>query len=60
MLMSKEGVDKKVSDKMAQNALRQIVSGALTSSKVLDIFAVAGLDKPDISILSEDFLQEIK
>ena len=40
--------------------MRQIVSGALVSSKVLDIFAVAGLEKPDISILSEDFLQEIK
>ena len=38
------------------SAIRQIVSGAVTSDGVLDIFAAANLDRPDISILSDDFL----
>ena len=37
-------------------AVRQIVSRAVASEGVIDIFAAAGLDKPDISILSEEFL----
>ena len=42
------------------HAVRQIVSEALAPDGVVDIFAAAGLDKPDISILSEDFLAEVK
>ena len=41
-------------------AIRQIVSRAVASEGVLDIFAAAGLEKPDISILSEDFLAEVR
>ena len=41
-------------------AIRQIVSRAVASEGVLDIFAAAGLDKPDISVLSEDFLAEVQ
>ena len=41
-------------------AVRQIISRAVASEGVLDIFAAAGLDKPDISILSEQFLAEVK
>ena len=42
------------------SAIRQIVSGAVTSEGVLDIFAAANLDKPDISVLSDDFLTEMR
>ncbi len=41
-------------------ALRQILSRAVASDEVLDIFAAAGLKKPDISILSEEFLAEVR
>ncbi|MCX5852562.1 MAG: type I restriction endonuclease subunit R [Deltaproteobacteria bacterium] len=41
-------------------AVRQIVSRAVSSEGVIDIFAAAGLKKPDISILSEEFLAEVK
>lgn len=41
-------------------AVRQIVSRAVASEGVVDIFAAAGLAKPDISILSEQFLAEVK
>ena len=44
----------------AEYAIRQIVSNAIVSEDVVDIFAAAGLKKPDISILSDDFLAEIQ
>jgi type I restriction enzyme R subunit len=42
------------------SAIKQIVSKAISTDKVIDIFAVAGIKKPDISILSDEFLEEIK
>jgi type I restriction enzyme R subunit len=41
-------------------AVRQIVSRAVASEGVVDIFAAAGLRKPDISILSDGFLAEVR
>ena len=40
-------------------ALRQLMSDALVSGGVTDVFKLAGLDKPDISILSDEFLAEV-
>ena len=42
------------------HAVRQIVSRAVAPEGVVDIFAAAGLDKPDVSILSEEFLAEVR
>ena len=44
---------------LVDHAIRQIVSKALISDEIVDIFAAAGLKKPDISILSDEFLAEI-
>ncbi len=41
-------------------AIRQIVSRAVAPGGVVDIFAAAGLKKPDISILSDEFLAEVR
>ena len=41
-------------------AVRQIISRAVASEGVLDVFAAAGLDKPDISVLSDEFLAEVQ
>ena len=41
-------------------AVRQIVAGAISPDGVIDVFEAAGLKKPDISILSEEFLSEVK
>jgi type I restriction enzyme, R subunit len=41
-------------------AIRQIISKAVVSDEVVDIFAAAGLKKPDISILSDEFLAEVR
>lgn len=43
-----------------ESAIKQIVDQALASDKVIDIFDAAGIKKPDISILSDEFLQEVK
>jgi len=42
------------------HAVRQIISRAVTSEGIIDIFAAAGLEKPDISILSDEFLAEVQ
>ena len=42
------------------HAVRQIISRAVASEGVIDIFAAAGLEKPDLSILSEEFLAEMR
>ena len=42
------------------HAVRQIISRAVASEGVLDIFAAAGLDKPNISVLSDEFLAEVR
>ncbi|HAY26690.1 MAG TPA: DEAD/DEAH box helicase, partial [Candidatus Accumulibacter sp.] len=43
-----------------EHAVRQIISRAVAPEGVIDIFAAAGLTKPDISILSEEFLAEVR
>jgi len=47
-------------DEELETAIRQVIDQALVSDQVIDIFDAAGLKKPDISILSEEFLLEIK
>lgn len=42
------------------HAVRQIISRAVAPEGVIDIFAAAGLAKPDISILSDEFLAEVR
>ncbi len=48
------------SDEELDHAVRQIVSRAVASDGVVDIFAAAGLKKPDVSVLSEEFLREVR
>jgi len=43
-----------------EHAIRQIVSRAVSTNGVVDIFSAAGLKKPDISILDEEFLAEVR
>jgi len=47
-------------DEELDHAIRQIISKAVISGEVVDIFAAAGLKKPDISILSDEFLAEVR
>jgi len=47
-------------DEELDHAIRQIISRAMVSDEVVDIFAAAGLKKPDISILSDEFLADVR
>jgi type I restriction enzyme R subunit len=47
-------------DEELDHAVRQIISRAVAPEGVVDIFAAAGLQKPDISILSDEFLAEVR
>ena len=46
-------------DEELEHAIRQIVSGAIAGDEVIDVFTAAGLDKPDISLLSDEFMEEV-
>ena len=48
------------SDAEMDHAVRQIIARAMVSDGVVDVFAAAGLKKPDISILSDEFLGQIR
>lgn len=52
--------DDERSPEMLDSAVRQIVSRAVASDEVIDIFSAAGLGRPDISILSDEFLEEVR
>jgi len=47
-------------DEEVETAIRQIIDQALVSEQVIDVFDAAGIKKPDISILSEEFLLEVQ
>jgi type I restriction enzyme R subunit len=59
-LLKFEGGDDNGDKKNYESAIRQIVNQAVESTEVVDIFDAAGIKKPDISLLSEEFLQEVK
>ena len=51
---------KKLSDEQKEHALRQIISTAVVSAEVVDIFKAGGLNRPDIGILSEELLEDVR
>ena len=59
-VLAKRAASDARSDEDLDHAVRQIISRAVVSEGVVDIFAAAGLAKPDISILSDEFLAEVR
>ena len=53
-------VDKKRTEEEKNSILKQILDNAVVSEGVADIFAMAGLDKPNISLLSDEFLEDVR
>lgn len=51
---------KKQTNEEIETAIRQIVNDAIVSKEVIDVFEAAGIKKPDISILSDEFMAEIQ
>ncbi|MDP3114372.1 MAG: type I restriction endonuclease subunit R [Candidatus Cloacimonadaceae bacterium] len=52
--------DKQRSQDEIEHVIRQIISKALVTDEVIDIFSAAGIKKPDISILSDEFLADVR
>ena len=59
-VLAKATVDGKKTTEEIDFAIRQLVSRAVIADQVVDLFTAAGLKKPDISILSEEFLAEVR
>ncbi|MCF7972161.1 MAG: DUF3387 domain-containing protein, partial [Methylococcaceae bacterium] len=53
-------VDKKLSQEEKNSALKQILDNAVIAEGVADVFALCGLDKPNIGLLSDEFLEDVR
>ena len=60
MISKHTSVDKKRSDQDKTSTLKQILDNAVIAEGVDDIFKLAGLSKPNIGLLSDEFLEEVK
>ena len=58
--LAKRSPDSERPEEELDHAVRQIISRAVAPEGVVDIFAAAGLERPNISILSEEFLAEVQ
>jgi len=59
-VLAKNRPDRQRSPEDTDAAIRQIISRAIAPDEVIDVFAAAGLKRPDISILSDEFLSEVR
>lgn len=59
-LVKFDSTDTGKTDEEIETTIRQVIDKALVTEPVVDVFDAAGLKKPDISILSEEFLMELK
>jgi type I restriction enzyme R subunit len=53
-------VDKKLTEEEKNTALKQILDNALVAEGITDVFALCGLDKPNIGLLSDEFLEDVR
>ncbi len=53
-------IDKRRSDEERHSALKQIIDNAIVAEGVADVFDLVGLDKPNIGLLSAEFLEDVK
>jgi len=59
-LVKFDSSEKGMSDQELETSIRQVIDKALVTEQVIDVFDAAGIKKPDISVLSEEFLLEVK
>jgi type I restriction enzyme R subunit len=59
ILTKREASAKRKTNEERDLAIRQIISSAVVSGEVVDIFAAVGLDKPNIGLLDDDFLAQV-
>ncbi|OHZ03054.1 type I restriction endonuclease subunit R [Salinicola sp. MIT1003] len=59
-LVKSTSVDRKLSEEAKNSALKQILDNAIVAEDVTDVFALCGLDKPNIGLLSDEFLEDVR
>src|SRR6185369_9232273 len=59
-LVKFDGTETGRTNEEVETTIRQVIDKALVSEQVIDVFDAAGIKKPDISILSDEFLAELK
>ena len=59
-VLAKRELSELKQEEQLEHAVRQIISRAVAPEGVVDIFSAAGLKKPDISVLSDEFLAEVR
>ena len=60
VVLTKSNPSTTLSDDAKEHALRQIMSRAVVSADVMDVFGAAGLERPNVGILSDEFLEDIR
>ncbi|AJE22034.1 type I restriction endonuclease subunit R [Azotobacter chroococcum] len=60
LLTKREISAQKKTDEERELAIRQIIGNAVVSGEVVDVFEAVGLDKPNIGLLDEEFLAEVR
>ena len=60
ILTKKDATGSRRTDELRELAIRKIISQAVASSSVVDIFDAVGLDKPDIGLLVDEFFAQVK
>lgn len=53
-------IDQKLAEEQKKSAMKQILDNAVVTEGVVDVFALAKLDKPNIGLLSDEFLEEVR
>ena len=59
-ILAKPSATEETQSETTEQAIKQLVSKSVASEGVVDIFTAAGLEKPDVSILSDEFLAEVR
>lgn len=59
-VLTKGDPSSRLDDETKEHALRQLISRAVIAPGVIDIFSAAGLEKPNVGILSDEFMEEVR
>ena len=60
VIVKETTVNQKLKNEQRNTAMKQILDNAIVSDGVVDVFALANLDKPNIGLLSDEFLEDIR
>ena len=59
-IVQSTSIDQKLQEEYKNSAMKQILDNAVVTEGVVDVFALANLDKPNIALLSDEFLEEVR